>query len=307
MKKLTILGSVNVDHILTVPYFAKPGETLTGYNYNIEFGGKGANQAVAVARLKSKNIEVQFLGCIGDDSIGSQIKESMKNDGIDVSHLQQNIGVMTGVAFIQVSESGKNSIVLASGANDCVDLEYVKQCQQKIESSNAILMQLETPIEAVALAAKFAKNKQKLVVLNPAPAKPLTDELLSLVDIITPNETEAEILTGIEVTDEISAKKAAEVFHQKGIRTVLITLGKKGVFVSVIGEISEIISGFSVKAIDTTAAGDTFNGAFLCEYLDGKPLKEALRFAQGAAALSVTRKGAQPSVPNREEVIEFIK
>ncbi|MDB1145164.1 MAG: ribokinase [Alcaligenaceae bacterium] len=307
MKQLTVLGSVNADHVLRVPYFSQPGETLTGRSYNIEFGGKGANQAVAVARLKSNDTQVHFLGCIGDDAIGQEIKDYMSAQDIHVEYLHQAPNTMTGVAFIQVTDIGENSIVLSSGANHFVNKDYIEQHKATIECCDALLMQLETPIEGITQAAEYAKAKGKLVVLNPAPAQSLNDELLSLVDIITPNETETQILTGIEVINESSAKEAAHIFHQKGIQLVLITLGKKGVFVSEKNGISKLISGFAVEAVDTTAAGDTFNGGFLSEYINGSSLEDAIRFAQGAAALSVTRKGAQASVPTREEVLAFIR
>lgn len=302
MKKLTVLGSINADHVISVPYFAKPGETLTGHSYHIAYGGKGANQAVAAARLGAK---VSFIGCIGDDDIGQAMKTEFEKDGINTRPIKSIANEMTGIAMIQVAESGENSIVISAGANGYLDEAVVAEFKSEIAQADYLLMQLETPLLAIIQAAKIAKHSNTQVVLNPAPARELPDELLSLLDMITPNETEAEILTGVKVVDEVSAKQAAQVFHQKGIQKVLITLGSKGVFVSENGQ-GEIVAGFRVNAVDTTAAGDTFNGGLVTAMLEDKPLDEAIRFAHAAAAISVTRKGAQPSIPTRQETFDFL-
>ena len=302
-KTLTILGSINADHVISVPYFAKPGETLTGQNYQISYGGKGANQAVAAARLGAK---VAFISCIGSDSIGETMKNVFVKEGIDTTYINTVPQEMTGMAFIQVAKSSENCIVLASGANAHLGEMVVRQSEAQIAQSDCLLMQLETPLYGVELAAQIAKKNGVQVVLNPAPAQILSDELLSLIDIITPNETEAEILTGVAVTDEQSAVKAASVFHDKSIETVMITLGAKGVFVSRKGK-SRIIKGFCVQAIDTTAAGDTFNGGFVTALLEEKSFDEAIRFGQAAAAISVTKKGAQSSIPTRQETLDFLE
>ncbi|QLB42128.1 MULTISPECIES: ribokinase [Mannheimia] len=302
MKKLTVLGSINADHVISVPYFAKPGETLTGHSYHIAYGGKGANQAVAAARLGAK---VSFIGCIGDDDIGKAMKTEFEKDGINTRPIKSIANEMTGIAMIQVAESGENSIVISAGANGYLDEAVVAEFESEIAQADYLLMQLETPLLAIIQAAKIAKNSNTQVVLNPAPARELPDELLSLLDMITPNETEAEILTGIKVVDEASAKQAAQIFHQKGIQKVLITLGSKGVFVSENGQ-GEIVAGFRVNAVDTTAAGDTFNGGLVTAMLEDKPLDEAIRFAHAAAAISVTRKGAQSSIPTRQETLDFL-
>ncbi|MFA9488402.1 MULTISPECIES: ribokinase [unclassified Mannheimia] len=302
MKNLTVLGSINADHVISVPYFAKPGETLTGHSYHIAYGGKGANQAVAAARLGAK---VSFIGCIGDDDIGKAMKTAFEKDGINTQPIKSVANEMTGIAMIQVAESGENSIVISAGANGHLDEAVVAEFQSEIAQADCLLMQLETPLPAIIQAAKIAKENNTQVVLNPAPARELPDKLLSLLDMITPNETEAEILTGVKVVDEESAKQAAQAFHQKGIEKVLITLGSKGVFVSE-SEQGEIVAGFRVNAVDTTAAGDTFNGALVTAMLEDKPLNEAIRFAHAAAAISVTRKGAQPSIPTRQETLDFL-
>ncbi|MDU8924802.1 ribokinase [Pasteurellaceae bacterium LIM206] len=302
-KNLTVLGSINADHVISVPYFAKPGETLTGSHYRINYGGKGANQAVAAARLGGN---VSFISCIGDDDIGRAMKNAFAQDGIDIHAITQVEGEMTGIAMIQVSETGENSIVLSTGANGRLDPSRVEHFAQEIKQADYLLMQLETPLAGVMTAAALACQSQTKVVLNPAPAQLLPDELLRNVDIITPNETEAEILTGVKVGDQAGALKAAQVFHAKGIQTVLITLGAKGVFYSQQGK-GEIIAGFKVAAKDTTGAGDTFNGGLVVALLEGQPIDDAIRFAQAAAAISVTRTGAQSSIPIRSEVLAFLQ
>ena len=300
--KLTVLGSINADHVISVPHFAKPGETLTGYGYHINYGGKGANQAVAAARLGA---QVSFIGCIGDDDIGREMKRAFEKDGIDTQAIVSVSDETTGIAMIQVTDSGENSIVISAGANAALNESLVEAFSRQIIEADYLLMQLETPLNAIIKAAKLAKQQGTRVVLNPAPAQPLPDELLAHVDIITPNETEAELLTGVTVTDEKSAVESARVFHAKGIPTVLITLGSKGVYVSEQGN-GRIIAGFRVEAKDTTAAGDTFNGALITALLEHKPMAEAIRFAHAAAAISVTRKGAQPSIPSRAETLAFL-
>lgn len=301
-KKLVVLGSINADHVISVPYFVKPGETLIGSNYHIAYGGKGANQAVAAARLGG---DVSFLACIGDDDIGRAMKKAFQQDGIDTSAVSEVKNEMTGIAMIQVASNGENSITISAGANNYLDKSVIENFAAEIEQADCLLMQLETPLPAIIEAAALAKAHHTQVVLNPAPARALPDELLRNVDIITPNETEAEILTGVKISDEQSAVQAAQVFHQKGVQTVLITLGAKGVFLSTQGK-GEIISGFRVEAKDTTAAGDTFNGALVVALLEDKPIKDAIRFAQAAAALSVTKQGAQSSIPNKAETLMFL-
>lgn len=300
--KLTVLGSINADHVISVPHFAKPGETLIGYGYHINYGGKGANQAVAAARLGA---QVSFIGCIGDDDIGREMKRAFEKDGIDTQAIVSVSGETTGIAMIQVADSGENSIVISAGANAALNESLVEAFSRQIIEADYLLMQLETPLNAIIKAAKLAKQQGTRVVLNPAPAQPLPDELLAYVDIITPNETEAELLTGVTVTDEKSAVESARVFHAKGIPTVLITLGSKGVYVSEQGN-GRIITGFRVEAKDTTAAGDTFNGGLITALLEHKAMAEAIRFAHAAAAISVTRKGAQPSIPSRAETLAFL-
>ncbi|UAB73380.1 ribokinase [Vibrio sp. SCSIO 43132] len=302
MSRLVVLGSVNADHVLQVPSFPRPGETLHGRNYQVIPGGKGANQAVAAARL---NADIGFIACVGDDAFGLNIRESFQRDGIDIRGVKVQPDCPTGIAMIQVSDDGENTICLSAEANAKLSSEAIQPELDQIRTANYLLMQLETPLDGVESAAVAAKESKTCVVLNPAPACPLPDSLLRCVDVITPNETEAEVLTGIKVTDEKSAQQAASALHQKGIETVLITLGAKGVWLSQNG-VGKGISSYRVEAVDTTAAGDTFNGALVTGLLESKPLESAIQFANAAAALSVTRFGAQTSIPTRKEVDDFI-
>lgn len=300
---LVVLGSINADHILNLESFPRPGETVTGSHYQVAFGGKGANQAVAAGR---SGANIAFIACTGDDDTGERIRKQLQNDNIDVAPVTAITGESTGVALIFVNGEGENVIGIHAGANAALSVGLVDAQQQRIAGADALLMQLESPLESVLAAAKIAHQHHTRVVLNPAPARELSDELLSLVDIITPNETEAEKLTGVKVENDEDAAKAAHALHAKGIDTVIITLGSRGVWASEKGN-GQRVPGFKVQAIDTIAAGDTFNGALMTALLEDKPLPEALRFAHAAAAIAVTRKGAQPSVPWRNEIDDFLR
>ena len=299
---LVVLGSINADHILNLQSLPTPGETVTGNHYQVAFGGKGANQAVAAGR---SGANIAFIACTGDDSIGESVRQQLATDNIDITPVSVIKGESTGVALIFVNGEGENVIGIHAGANAALTTERVEAQRAIIAGAEALLMQLESPVESVLAAAKIAHENHTTVVLNHAPARVLSDELLALVDIITPNETEAEKLTGIRVEGDEDAAKAADVLHAKGIGTVMITLGSRGVWLSAEGE-SRRIPGFRVQAIDTIAAGDTFNGALVTALLEGTALPEAIRFAHAAAAIAVTRKGAQPSVPWRTEIDEFL-
>ncbi|EPF6158599.1 ribokinase [Citrobacter sedlakii] len=300
--KLVVLGSINADHILNLETFPAPGETVTGNHYQVAFGGKGANQAVAAGR---SGANIAFIACTGDDDIGSSIRQQLASDNINVDPVSVIDGEPTGVALIFVNGEGENVIGIHAGANAALSPARVEAQRERIAEASALLMQLESPIDSVLAAANIAHENHTTVVLNPAPARVLSDELLALVDIITPNETEAEKLTGIRVENDEDAAKAALVLHKKGIDTVLITLGSRGVWASVKGE-GQRVPGFKVEAVDTIAAGDTFNGALIAALLEDKALSNAIRFAHAAAAIAVTRKGAQPSVPWREEIEAFL-
>lgn len=301
--KLAVLGSINADHILNLTHFPRPGETVIGKQYQVAFGGKGANQAVAAGR---SGADIVFIACVGEDDIGERIRQQLVNDRIDVSPVEAVAGDSTGVALIFVNGEGENTIGIHAGANAALTPARVEQHQQVIADAAALLMQLESPLESVLAAAKIAHQHQTQVILNPAPATELPDELLSLVDMITPNETEAQILTGVAVNSDEDAARAAAVLHDKGIRTVLITLGSRGVWLSEQGK-GQRIPGFRVEAVDTIAAGDTFNGALITALIEQRPMAEAVRFAHAAAAIAVTRRGAQPSVPWRDEIDSFLQ
>ncbi len=301
--KLVVLGSINVDHIVNLEQFPRPGETVTGRQYQVAFGGKGANQAVAAGR---SGADIAFIACVGQDDMGERIRQQLAEDGIDVTPLAAIKGESTGVALIFVNAEGENSIGIYSGANAALTPDRVEQHHQVIAGADALLMQLESPLDSVLAAAHIARQNQTQVILNPAPAMVLSDELLSLVDIITPNETEAQTLTGVTVKTDDDAAKAAKVLHDKGIGSVLITLGQRGVWLSEHGK-GQRIPGFRVEAVDTIAAGDTFNGALITALLENTTMTESVRFAHAAAAIAVTRHGAQPSVPWREEIDHFLQ
>ncbi len=300
---LAVMGSINADHILNLSHFPRPGETVIGKAYQIAFGGKGANQAVAAGRAGA---DIAFIACVGGDDTGERICEQLQRDNIDIAPVEAIPSEATGVAMIFVNGEGENNIGIYAGANAALTPEYVRRHQQVIADAAALLMQLESPLDSVLAAAQIARQHGTQVILNPAPATRLTDELLAQIDIITPNETEAEILTGIAVTCDAEAAQAAQVLHAKGIRTVLITLGRRGVWLSEEGN-GQRIPGFSVQAVDTIAAGDTFNGAFITARLEGMAMHDAVRFAHAAAAIAVTRPGAQPAVPWRHEIDAFLQ
>ncbi|HGM4807467.1 TPA: ribokinase [Serratia marcescens] len=303
--KLVVLGSINADHILNIEQFPHPGETVIGKQYKVAFGGKGANQAVAAGR---SGAEIAFIACVGADDIGERIRRQLASDRIDTQPIEAIADSTTGVALIFVNAEGENVIGIDAGANAAVTPDYLARYQQKVIDADALLMQLESPLETVIAAARLAKQHQTQVILNPAPARELPDELLAMIDIITPNETEAQHLTGIAVDNDDDAARAAQALHDKGIATVIITLGSRGVWLSENGNGSgKRVPGFKVQAVDTIAAGDTFNGALVTALLEGKVMADAVRFGHAAAAIAVTRPGAQPSVPWREEIDAFLQ
>lgn len=302
-KKLVVLGSINADHILKLDHFPHPGQTLTGKDYQVAFGGKGANQAVAAGR---SGANISFIACVGDDAIGTSVKTQLQQDHIDISAIESIANESTGVALIFVNQLAENCIGICAGANASLTPSYVHRYQSVIQNADALLLQLETPLESIIEAAKIANASNVRVILNPAPARELPEQLLNLVDIITPNETETLSLTGKIVHNEQDANEAAQILHGKGIKTVVITMGARGVWLSENGQ-GQLIQGFKVDAVDTIAAGDTFNGAFVTALLEEKTAQNAARFANAAAALAVTRSGAQPSVPWRQEIDSFLE
>lgn len=298
-KKILVVGSSNTDMVIKTHNFPAPGETILGGRFLMNAGGKGANQAVAAARLGGL---VTFVGKIGDDIFGKQAVQQLEDEGINVDFVAVDPENPSGVAMITVDRKGENSIVVAPGSNGTLNPSDFDKALAELDASEFVLMQLEIPIPTVEHIARIAAIRQKKVVLNPAPAALLADGLLQNLYMITPNETEAELLTGIRVTDENSALKAATQLHGKGVEVVIITMGAAGAFLLENGK-HEIIAAPKVEAVDTTAAGDTFNGALVVALSEGKNIREAIAFANKAAAISVTRIGAQSSVPYRKEII----
>ncbi|MBO7434843.1 ribokinase [bacterium] len=297
-KKIVVLGSTNTDMVITGKKIPVPGETILGGRFLLNPGGKGANQAVAVARLSAKKGACSFIAKVGDDLFGRATLARLKKDGI-TPRLIIDKKEPSGTALIMVDSKGQNIISVALGANGTLCPKDVEPFKKEIESAAILLMQLETPLKTVEWAAKTANKAKVTVILNPAPACKLPASLYKLIDWITPNETEAELLTGVKVTDAASAQKATEVFKKRGVKHVIITMGTKGCWC---GDCQKLYPCRKVKAIDCVAAGDTFNGAFAVALAEGKSCSEAVDFAQKAAAISVTRPGAQSSVPTRKEI-----
>ena len=293
---IVVLGSTNTDMVISGAKIPVPGETVCGGSFMMNPGGKGANQAVAVARLSARRRQCVFIAKVGDDLFGRDTARRLKAEGIDARLIVDKTAA-SGTALILVDRKGQNCISVALGANGTLSSEDVVPFASDIERADALLLQLETPLETVLWAARTAHAKGVHVILNPAPAAKLPRELYACLDWITPNETEAELLTGVKVADLASAQAAERVLKRRGVAHVAITLGAKGCYAA--GRIHPCVK---VKAVDTVAAGDTFNGAFVVALAEGKSVDEAIAFAQAAAARAVTRPGAQSSVPFRREL-----
>jgi ribokinase len=302
MKRIVVVGSSNTDMVIRVPRIPRPGETILGGTFSMAPGGKGANQAVSAARAGGR---VTFIARVGDDIFGRQALLNFKADGIDTRFVSSEASAPSGVALINVADDGENAISVASGANARLTPEDIGRAAAAFDGADIVLNQLEIPIPAVRAALGMAKKRGIPVILNPAPACPLGDEILGLVSILTPNESEAEILTGIKIASEQAARRAAAALRARGPGLVVITLAEKGCYAAA-DEFEGAVPAFPVRPVDTTAAGDVFNGALAVALAEQRPLPAALRFASAAAALSVMKFGAQPSAPTRAEIEVFL-
>ena len=300
---IVVIGSINMDLVLRVPRMPLPGETLTGGAFRTISGGKGANQAVACARLSGKVAgaqQVAMIGCVGDDAFGATLRAALVGDGIIDSHITTLPGVASGIASILVDDNGQNSIVIAGGANDLLSPAHIDAAKELIEQADIVVLQLETPMATVVHAIKLARSLGKTVVLNPAPAASLPDGVLELVDYLIPNEIEAAMLAGVS-PEGADAKALAAALQKLGSDNVIITLGAKGVHAALYGGDYDFPAE-AVKAVDTTAAGDTFIGGFVAGLASGMDEAEAISQGQRAAAWSVTKPGAQTSIPHLHEL-----
>lgn len=300
MNKIVVIGSSNTDMVVRSEHLPRPGESVLGGDFMMAGGGKGANQAIAVARMGHN---VVFSAAVGRDMFGDAAVAGYQRFGVDTSYIVRK-DTPSGIALIMVDGAGQNSISVALGANNCLTAEDVMPALESVSAGDIVLLQLEIPMSTVDACVAVAAAKGAKVVLNPAPAAVVSEQTLSKLYLITPNQTEAQTLTGIEVVDEASATAAAKTLTAKGVERVVITMGSQGSLLYEDG-VSEIIPAHKVSAVDTTAAGDVYNGALCAAIAEGMSLGDALRFATKAAAISVTRAGAQPSVPSREEVDNF--
>jgi len=300
MKKLVVIGSSNMDLAVSTEHFPLPGQTVMGKKFMTNFGGKGANQAVAASLLGG---DVTFICKVGNDNYGREMIEKFKKDGIDTQYVTTTDQAATGIAVITVDANGENTIVVASGANSLLTSEDIRNAEPAISHADVLLMQLETPVEPLCTAARIAHEKGKYVILNPAPAPkaPLPSDLLRHIDLIIPNETEATSITGVEITDLQSAERAMKALKKMGAKDAMITLGEKGVLAYEDGKV-KLFPAYKVQAIDTTAAGDTFCGALSVAICQGRGMKEAIAFANKAAAYSVQHEGAQCAMPHLNDL-----
>lgn len=296
MGKIVVVGSVNMDYTAMVAELPHPGETLMAKDFKMSGGGKGANQAMAAAAFSK---DVLMIACLGDDIAGHALYDKMKDKGIDVSCVEFS-EVPTGNALIYVAEEGKNTIVVYPGSNHQCSVEHVKKYKKVIEEASLVMMQLEIPMETVEYVADIAYKANVPVLLNPAPAQILSEELISKITYLTPNETEL-----MRITSQYDAKKGANVLRTMGVKNIIVTLGSNGCYMKTETEEARIDT-FKVNAIDTTAAGDSFSGALAAHLAKGMPLKDALKIANATGALTTTKIGAQEALPTEEEVMNLI-
>ena len=297
MAKILVVGSINMDLVVRVPHAPNPGETVLGGDFETYPGGKGANQAVAASRMGG---EVTMVGRVGNDDFGDTLIQGLVENKIKTTYVIKDSEAPSGVAMIAVASNGENIIVVASGANHKVSVEDVNNTRALMRDADVLLLQLESPLDTVTAAVELAKAYDVPVILNPAPAQELSKQLLAQIDYLTPNQHELEMMTG-EKDIESSIKKIKEW----GVKNLIITLGHNGTRVITAG-MDKHFPAFEVTAVDTTAAGDAFNGALAVALAEGKSLVDAVRLAMAAGALSVTKRGAQPSLPERESVDSFL-
>lgn len=300
MKNICVIGSLNMDLVVNVDTMPKPGQTIIGSNFKEVPGGKGANQAVAMARL---NGNVSMIGKVGEDGFGQTLINSLKNDKVDTTYIRTSKGA-TGVALITVDKNAQNSIVVSPGANFEVKEDDIDNNIEAIKNSDIVVLQLETPLNTIKYALNKAKELNKYTILNPAPAVKLDDEIIKNVDLLTPNETELEIISGVSIETEEDIQKAAQIMIEKGVKELIVTLGSKG-SLYINKEKSMFKKAYKVEAVDTTAAGDSYTGALAVALSQDKNIEDAMDFASKVGALSVLKEGAQSSLPTLEDVKNF--
>lgn len=304
--QVVVVGSLSQDIVVNTPRLPVKGETIRGSGFGMFAGGKGNNQAMAAGRAGAK---VSMVGRVGADGFGDMLIETLKKNNVDASHMVQDKEAGTGIALITVDGDGDNSIVIAQRANLNLCDKDIEKADAVISASKILLMQLEVPTEADTFAAKAARKHGTFVALNPAPAPvdgKLPKELLENVDVIIPNQTEAELMTGVKVVDEKSAIAAAEILHTLGPKHIIITLGELGALLVEEGKAPLMVSSYKVQAIDTTAAGDAFCGALAAAFAGGETLANAVKFGCAAGALATTKMGAEPSLPTKEEIEKLV-
>ena len=302
MADIVVVGSINTDMVVRALQLPRAGETVLGGDFTQGAGGKGANQAVAAARAGAA---VAMVGCVGDDQRGRDAVDGLRREGVEVSQIHRLSEAASGVALIVVDADGQNCIAVAPGANACLTPAMMHHAEPLLAAAEVVLVQLEVPLDAVVETATIASGHGARVILDPAPAQPLPDALWRHLALITPNVTEAAALTGREIRDQGDARAVAGLLLERGVESAIVTLGADGVLVAT-RQAQIVIGGLAVETVDTTAAGDTFAGALAARLVEGADLVDASRFANAAAAVAVTRMGAQPSVPTRDEITRML-